>query len=184
MTTAPVLVVIDVQNGYLDPYWGPSNNPECEDNCRRLVSRWRDKGLPIVLVQHTSASTTSPLRPGQPGHDFQPGIEGPADLVVVKTVHSSFYGTPDLGEWLSTNGYRNVIICGIMTNYCCETTARMAGNLGYDVEFVLDATRTFDQTALDGSTIPADTVAAVTAANLNGEFATIVSTAELLARQA
>jgi nicotinamidase-related amidase len=67
-----------------------------------------------------------------------------------------------------------------MTNFCCETTARMGGNMGYDVTFVLDATATFDKTDMDGVVIPADQIARTTAANLHGEFATVRSTAEVL----
>lgn len=182
MTTPSVLIVIDVQNGFLDPYWGASNNPACEDNVRALLEHWRANEWPVVLVQHGSASATSPLHPGQSGHDLQPGIDGSADLRITKAVNSAFYGTPDLKAWLDQHNYTAVTICGIMTNFCCETTARMAGNLGYDVDFVLDATRTFDHQGIDGSTIPADTMYAVTAANLNGEFATVVSTAGVLAR--
>ena len=64
------------------------------------------------------------------------------------------------------------MLCGITTNHCCETTARMAGNLGYDVRFVLDATHTFDR-----GDLTADQLAHATATNLNEEFATIVTTA-------
>ena len=70
---------------------------------------------------------------------------------------------------------------GIQTNFCCETTARMAGNLGYDTLFVLDATHTFDLEDLDGNIIAADELARVTAANLDGEFAQVVMTDDLLA---
>ena len=72
------------------------------------------------------------------------------------------------------------VVCGITTNHCCETTARVGGNLGYDVLFALDATHTFDRTAPDGSTVSADELARVTATNLHGEFATVVSTADLV----
>ena len=72
------------------------------------------------------------------------------------------------------------MVCGITTNHCCETTARVGGNLGYDVLFVLDATHTFDRMAPDGSTVTADDLARVTATNLHGEFATVVGTADLL----
>jgi nicotinamidase-related amidase len=61
---------------------------------------------------------------------------------------------------------RSVVICGITTNHCCETTARVAGNLGYDTSFVLDATFTFDRRGLDGTMISADELARVTAADL------------------
>ena len=181
MTTPAALVVVDVQNGFLDPYWGPSNNPGCEDNVRALLQHWRSNNWPVVLVQHGSASPSSPLHPGQPGHDLQPGIDGPANLRITKTVNSAFLGTPNLDEWLKANDYTRLVVCGIMTNFCCETTARMGGNMGYEVTFALDATRTFDHEAIDGSIIPAETMYNVTAANLNGEFATVLSTEQVLA---
>ena len=71
------------------------------------------------------------------------------------------------------------MICGITTNHCCETTARLAGNLGYDTFFVIDATHTFDRTALNGTTVPAATISAMTATNLHEEFATVITTQTL-----
>ena len=73
-------------------------------------------------------------------------------------------------------------MCGITTNHCCETTARVGGNLGLDVTFVIDATYTFDRTGPDGVTIDADTLSRVTAANLHGEFADVVRTQDVLGR--
>lgn len=161
--------------------WGPRNNPACENNVGALLDHWRAKGWPVVLVRHDSTSPGSPLRPGQPGNDFKPGIDGPHDLLVTKSVNSAFYGTPDLHDWLTQQGVTEVTICGITTNHCCETTARMAGNLGYDVTFVLDATHTFDRIDQSGLVIPAEEIARVTAANLHGEFATVSTTQKLLA---
>jgi nicotinamidase-related amidase len=107
-------------------------------------------------------------------------IAGEPDLLVTKSVNSAFIGEPDLKGWLDDRGIGGVAIVGIQTNFCAETTARMAGNLGFDTLFVLDATHTFDMKAMDGSTITADELARVTATNLHGEFATVVSTADLL----
>jgi nicotinamidase-related amidase len=176
-----VLVVIDVQNGFLDPSWGPSTNPKCEDNIRALLTHWRKQDWPIVLVRHDSVTPNSTLRPGQSGNDLQPGIDGKHDLLITKSVNSAFYGEPNLENWLRQNDLDQLVICGITTNYCCETTTRMAGNLGFKVEFVLDATRAFDTKDLDGNTIPAADVMRMTAANLNGEFSQIVTTVSLLA---
>ena len=67
------------------------------------------------------------------------------------------------------------MLCGITTNHCCETTARMGGNLGYDVRFVMDATHTFNR-----GDLTADQLAHASSTNLDGEFATIVSTGEVL----
>ena len=175
------LIVIDMQQGFDDPRNGPRNNPACEDNVAALLERWRSTGQPVVLVRHDSVKSGSPLAPGQSGNSLKPGIEGQHDLFVTKTVNSAFYGTPDLDAWLKKESISDITICGIMTNFCCETTARMGGNLGYDVTFVLDATHTFDRVDIDGNVIPAELIARTTAANLHGEFATVRSTAEVLA---
>jgi nicotinamidase-related amidase len=95
-------------------------------------------------------------------------------------VNSAFYGSPDLDAWLSDHQISGIVVCGITTNHCCETTARMGGNLGYDVLFALDATHTFDRTGPDGRVMTADELARATATNLHGEFATVVTTSELV----
>lgn len=177
---ATALLVIDVQAGFDDSMWGPRNNPSCEDNVAVLIAAWRAADRPVVFVRHDSVTPGSPLLPGQPGNDRKPFIDGKPDLLVTKNVNSAFFGDPDLHGWLQDRGMTGVAITGIQTNYCCETTARMAGNLGYDTLFVLDATHTFDLPAHGGGTIIADELARVTATNLQGEFADVVMTADLL----
>ncbi len=177
------LIVVDVQRGFDEPAWGRRNNPGCEANIARLLSMWRARGMPVVLVRHDSTSPSSPLAPGQPGNVFKDGIEGPHDLLVVKSVNSSFLGEPDLAAWLRASDIDAVTICGITTNHCCETTARMAGNLGFRTRFVIDATHTFDRSSRWGDVATADDLAKITAVNLDGEFAEVVSTAEVLDRR-
>lgn len=177
-TTA--LIVVDVQTGFDDPIWGARNNPACEDNIAALIAAWRAAGRPLVFVRHDSVTPGSPLRPDQPGNALKPAVSGDPDLLVTKHVNSAFYGEPDLHEWLQANGVAGVAVTGFQTNFCCETTARMAGNLGYETLFVLDATATFDMPAYGGGTITADELARVTATNLQDEFATVVHTADLL----
>jgi nicotinamidase-related amidase len=178
------LVVVDVQQGFDDlDYWSPTgrrDNPACEANVGALVAAWRDAGRPLVYVRHDSDEEGSPLRPGAPGHDFRDVVTGSPDLLVTKQVNSAFYGSPDLDAWLRAEGIASVAVCGVTTNHCCETTARMAGNLGYDVLFVLDATHTFDRLGPDGTVVSAEDLARATAASLHDEFATVVSTADLL----
>ncbi|NBW73505.1 MAG: cysteine hydrolase [Microbacteriaceae bacterium] len=180
--TKRALIVIDVQKGFSE--WdvkGERNNPACEENVARLISAWREKNQPIVFVKHNSKMPTSVLRPGQPGNDFKDVITGTPDLLVEKSVNSAFYGEPDLYKWLKANDIGSVAICGIQTNMCCETTARMAGNLGLDTWFVLDATHTFAKTVGD-TKISAEELSLVTSINLAGEFAGVISTAEAEAR--
>jgi nicotinamidase-related amidase len=172
------LVVVDVQQGFADPLWGRRNNPQCEANIEALLAGWRSVGAPIVFVKHDSKLAGSPLHPGQAGNELQDFVTGEPDLLVTKSVNSSFHGAPDLDGWLKEQGIGGIVVCGITTNHCCETTARVGGNLGYDVVFALDATHTFDRVGPDGIVVDADTLARVTAANLHGEFATVMSTAE------
>jgi nicotinamidase-related amidase len=175
------LLVIDVQRAFADAgYWGRRNNPECEANIAALIDAWRTAGRPLVYVRHDSVEPGSPLRPGEPGNAFQEIVSGEPDVLVTKHVNSAFYGDPDLHAWLQQRGIGSIAVCGITTNHCVETTARMGANLGYDVLFALDATHTFDRTGPDGETLSADELARATATSLHREFATVVRTTELV----
>lgn len=179
------LLVIDMQQGFDDlEFWGPTANPECEANVAALIEAFQ--GEPIVVVRHDSRSPGSPLHPSNPGNALVPAVAAvePA-LLVTKNVNSAFYGDPDLHGWLTERGIRELVICGIQTNMCVETTARMAGNLGYDVTVVLDATRTFDLTGdiagVGAVTRTAAELMASTALVLQeGGFARIATTEDLL----
>jgi len=174
------LIVIDVQLGFDAATWPPRNNPGCEDNVSRLLGEWRERGRPVVFVRHSSQTAGSPLAAGAPGHAFKPAVTGEPDLLIEKRVHSAFYGEPDLDGWLQSRAVEGVVITGISTDHCCETTARMAGDLGYKVLFPLDATHTFDRTGPDGMVVAADDVAARTAASLHREFAEVTTTETVL----
>ena len=172
----PALLVVDVQQGFDDAgHWGPRNNPDCEANIGKLLEHWREQGRPVVFIRHDSTEEHSPLHPDHPGNAFKPVVTGEPDVLVSKHTNSCFYGDPDLHAWLQERGIQQLVLCGITTNHCCETTARMGGNLGYDVRFVIDATHTFDR-----GDMTADQLAHATATNLDGEFATVVRTREVL----
>jgi nicotinamidase-related amidase len=181
MPARVALVVVDFQKAFDDAeHWGPRNNPACEANVGALVAAWRQRGQPVVVVRHDSVEKGSLLRPGEPGNALKDELGGTPDLLVTKGVNSAFHGEPDLAEWLRGNGIGDVVICGIQTNMCCETTARVAANLGFGMSFALDATHTFDLVAPDGGTFSAEELARVTAANLDAEFGRVVSTAEAI----
>ena len=175
------LVVVDVQVGFDAEGWGPRNNEACDENIRALVAAFTRSGRPVVFVRHDSREPDSPLAPGRPGNALKPYLASyRPSLLVTKSVNSSFHGAPDLDAWLRREGLTGIVVTGITTNHCCETTARVGGNLGYDVWFVLDATHTFDRRGPDGTVMTADQLTAATATNLHGEFAAVVSTAEVL----
>lgn len=181
------LIVIDIQEGFEDlSFWGTSSNPACEENIRILLDAWRARDWPIVIVRHDSPKSASPLHPGHPGNQLRPVVQQILpDLFITKEVNSAFYGTPDLHAWLGSHGLDRMVLCGIQSNMCVETTARMAGNLGYDVTVAIDATRTFDL----ATTVPgigdiafsAEDLRRATALNLQaGGFAKVTSTAEVV----
>ncbi|MCR2762504.1 cysteine hydrolase [Microbacterium sp. zg.B48] len=181
------LLVIDMQRAFDDlDFWGATTNPDCEANVAALIDAWTGAGDPIVVVRHDSTSPLSPLHPGSPGNALvDPVARVEPALSVAKSVNSAFYGEPDLQAWLGAQAIRELVICGIQTNMCVETTARMAGNLGYDVTVVVDATRTFDLRAdvagLGVVTRTAAELMATTALDLQaGGFAKIATTAELI----
>jgi nicotinamidase-related amidase len=175
------LLVVDVQKGFDDPRWPARNNPACEQKIEALVGAWRERGQPVVYVRHDSLEGGSPFRPGEPGNELREFLDGEPDLLVTKSVNSSFHGEPDLDAWLRGEGIERIAVCGVQTNMCCETTARVGANLGYDLSFVIDATHTFDQDAHDGGTISADELARVTASNIDPEFGRVVTTDEAIA---
>lgn len=177
------LVIVDVQLDFDDAdYWGPRNNPGAEQAIAALADVWTGTGRPVVVVQHISPPG-EPLALDSPGHALKASVAGvPAALRITKTVNSAFYGTPDLHTWLQGAGIGQLVVVGIQTNMCVETTARMAGNLGYDVVVPLDATHTFDAAGPDGRVLTADELTRATATNLHaGEFATVTTSAEVLA---
>jgi len=175
------LIVVDVQKGFDDAsYWGPRNNPDCESNIEELIAAWRAQDWPIVFVRHDSKTPSSPLAASSKGNRFKEAIKGEPDLLVVKDVHTAFYGDPDLDAWLKEHGISGVAICGIQTNMCCESTARMASDLGYEVLFVADATHTFDIVTETKKVYRAREIARYTMLTIDAEFGKVVRTSDLV----
>jgi nicotinamidase-related amidase len=180
--SASALLLIDVQQGFDDlAYWGPRNNPGAEANMARLLAAWRAAGRPVFHVKHNSRNPRSPLHPANPGNAIKPGVAPlPGEPVFEKDVNSSFIGT-DLEARLRQAGVTDLVIVGLTTPHCVSTTTRMAGNLGFNVRLVSDATAAFDWKAHDGRTIPAAEMHYQALAPLHGEFATVVTTDAVLA---
>lgn len=183
MTKLPrstALVVIDVQQAFLDPRLGERNNPQAEANIARLLAAWRSSGRPIRHIVHDSTEPNSLLRPEVPGHAVQSvALPNATEPVYRKHVNSAFIGT-DLEKDLRQDGVDTLVIVGLTTNHCVSTSARMAGNLGFRTYVVSDATAAFARRALDGTMRPAEDVHSAALSDLHGEFATVVDTAEML----
>lgn len=174
------LIVIDVQQAFDNPRWGRRNNPDAEAQIGILLAAWRATDRPVIFIQHCSVEPGSPMRPGQPGVDLKPIVTPRSgEPVLQKTVNSAFIGT-DLEARLRSEAIERVVIVGLTTNHCVETTTRMAGKLGFHPILVSDATATFDRTGPDGRVWPAEDIQSMTLTNLHEEFAEIATTGQLL----
>jgi nicotinamidase-related amidase len=174
------LIIIDVQKGWNDPFWGRRNNPDAETHIATLLHTWRQTNRPIFHIQHLSLQPASPLRADSAGCEIKDIVQPQhGEPVIQKHVNSAFIGT-DLEERLRREDITTLIITGLTTNHCVETTTRMAGNLGFDTYLVSDATATFDRRGPDGTLHTAEEIQAMTLTNLHQEFATIATTTEVL----
>lgn len=179
--TNPALLIIDVQQGFDEPYWGARNNPQAEDNIARLLAAWREPKRPIFHIQHNSRLARSPLHPSNPGNAIKPiAAPAPGEPVIGKDVNSAFIGT-DLEARLRQAGVEDIVIVGLTTPHCVSTTTRMAANLGFAVRVVADATAAFEWRGHDGVMVAPEDMHYHALAALHGEFATVVTTAGLLA---
>jgi nicotinamidase-related amidase len=193
MTTA--LLVIDVQESFRErDTWAAVSNPDIVDDVDALVRAARARGDLVVWVLHSEPGTGTVFDPRR-GHvrlmDRLAPREG--EPVLTKTSRNAFT-TTNLQQLLTERGVDRVVVSGIQTEQCCETTARLAADLGYRVDFVTDATATFpiphrdapadrgvDALLADPRTLGVDDVVARTEYALAGRFATIRGVAELTA---
>lgn len=174
------LLVIDVQNALDDPIWGDRGQPEMEASIAKLLEKWREQGDPIVHIRHDSTDPKSPYRPGQDGNKFKT-LVAPLDheTVVDKRTNSAFVGT-DLMNVLEDIGSTELIITGAWLENSVESTVRMAGNLGFMVFVPEDCVASIDRTDRNGKKWAADDVLALTLSILDGEYANILSSEDLL----
>ena len=175
------LIVIDLQRAIDHPSWGVRNNPNAEKNVAALLDAWRASHRPIYHVRHDSTEPESLYRPGQPGNEFKPEAQPlPGEIVIVKQTNSAFIGT-ELEARLRDAQQTVLVVAGVITNNSVEATVRMAGNLGFDTFLVEDACFTFAQKDWSGRPRTADEVHAMSLANLEGEYCTVIRSADVLA---
>ncbi|KAB0500026.1 cysteine hydrolase family protein [Pseudomonas vancouverensis] len=178
------LIIIDQQKGILHPRLGRRNNPQAEERMLELLGHWRRTARPVIHVQHLSRSPDSVFWPQQPGVEFQQRFEpGAGERLIQKQVPDAFCAT-GLEACLREGQIGQLLIVGVATNNSVESTARTAGNLGFDTWVIEDACFTFDKADFFGNARSAEDVHAMSLGNLHGEYATVVSSDQILAAEA
>lgn len=174
------LLVIDVQKGFDDSYWGKRNNLDAEKNIQRLLEFWRSQNRYVIHVQHGSKDPQSPLHPKNPGWHFKNEVMPKSDEPIFhKDVNSAFIGTT-LEKYLIEQSIKSLVIVGLTTDHCVSTTTRMASNFGFEVFLVADATATFGKTGTSGEKYEPEIIHEVHLASLNVEFCQVINTEALL----
>ncbi len=174
MKNDTALLVIDIQDSFKlnSARWAQRSNPAFEKNVTELIRTFREASLPVIWVLHNDPDPG--FRPGDPEvrlMDFLDRRE--SEPLLVKNTRNAFTST-DLQQRLDAMGVRKVVVCGITTEQCCETTTRVAADLGYDVDFVTEGTMTFPIGSLS-----TDEIIERTEAVLRGRFARIVKVADV-----
>ncbi len=191
--TSRALIVIDVQESFRQqPQWAAISNPAVAARAADLVAAARARGELVVWVLHAEPGTGGVFDPARGHVRLMDGL-APRDgePVITKSSHNAFT-TTNLAQLLTSRGIGELVICGIRTEQCCETTARVASDLGYQVTFVTEATATspiehrdappgrgLAEILADPRTLPVADVLARTEYALAGRFATIATVAEL-----
>lgn len=183
MNTA--LLVIDVQESFRHrPYFDATLLPAYLAAQNALIEGCTVHGVPVVRILHSDGPETADnpfalasglVRPLDGLSEYAPAAS------FLKHRHSALVGT-GLDVWLTGHGIRRLIVSGIRTEQCCETTTRHASDLGWQVDYVTEATLTFDMTQPDGTPLTAEQIKARTATVLQGRFCTLCRVDEALSR--
>lgn len=176
------LVIIDQQQGIDNPRLGPRNNPEAGAVMQRTLRLWRDQRWPVIHVRHRSQDPGSVFGSGGEGFAFKPEFSPrPGEYQVEKTTPCALTGT-NLHMLLAQVPTQSLLLMGASTNNSVEATARTGGNLGLKVYVLADGCFAFDKRDYNGKLVAAEDVHALSLANLQGEYAQVITERQLRER--
>jgi nicotinamidase-related amidase len=177
------LIVIDVQQSFTRrPYWDDSEFPAFISTLQGLVDRAERADIPVLQVFHIDErGTENPFSRESGLIKTLPELKINPTEVFSKSVHSAMFAANANGQsldyWLRTHGVERLIVTGIRTEQCCETTTRHASDLGYAVTYAMDATLTFPMVSGSGRTLSAADIKERTEVVLEGRFAKVLNAA-------
>jgi nicotinamidase-related amidase len=177
--TNTALIVVDVQESFRHrPYWTAAEYPAFTKNLQNLIDGCTNKGVPVVQVFHVEDEGAFSLASGHVKTLAELTIQ--PSLIIQKRAHSALAGT-SLGAWLTEKGIGRIIVSGIRTEQCCETTTRHASDSGWRVDYVTEATLTFPMThARTGRKYTTDEIRERTELVLADRFARVATVDQVL----
>jgi nicotinamidase-related amidase len=182
------LILVDVQESFRRrPYFRDEELPRFLRNVQSLINRCQSREIALVQVFHEelTGDASNPFSASSGCVRAMPELSLRAAAVFYKQVHSAMFARTDAGvtleAWLRERGIGELLITGIRTEQCCETTTRHASDLGFGVRYVSDATLTFPMQTRCGREVSAQEIREHTELVLDGRFAQVVSTAGALA---
>jgi len=177
--SATALIVVDVQESFRQRlYWNEREGAAFVDRMQALIDGAKARHIPVLQVFHVENEGPFALKSGFV-KTLTPVAIAP-DAIFHKRSHSAIVGS-GLDVWLTQHGIRRVIVSGIRTEQCCETTTRHASDIGFEVDYVTEATLTFTMVDRHGRTWTPDEIRTRTELVLDGRFARIATVEEALA---
>jgi nicotinamidase-related amidase len=177
------LLVIDAQDSFkVRPRWEKRNNPSFDTNVAALIEAYRKASLPVVFIMHADADPG--FKEDSEHFKLMSFIDRrPEEPLFVKRTRNAFTSTA-LQPHLLSKGVRRIAISGIQTEQCCESTARLGADFGFEVDFVTEATLTFPiaDPGRPGIELGTDAIRERTEYALRGRFARIATVAQLVAQ--
>ena len=174
------LLIIDMQRYFCDED-GKAHVPGADilkKNIREMIDAFALAGQPIIFTRHIDIPGSlmekwwhENLKENDPQSSITADLDTKKGNILKKNQYDAFQDT-DLEISLKKNDIKQLVICGVLTNLCCESTARSAFMKGFEVYFVSDATATYKKAMYDGTIL-----------NLSYGFAVIVKTKDIIKRK-
>ncbi|MBB3061719.1 isochorismatase family protein [Microbulbifer rhizosphaerae] len=179
-TDNPALLVVDVQLAidHFSPHL--RSNPQAEEHIAALLRYWRAQSRPIIHIRHSSRFPESPYHADSPYFAFKPEVAPEAgEVVVTKRENCAFIGT-ELHDTLTQLAASELVVTGVVINHSVDATVKVGAALGYRIYLPEDTTATFATPLRDGTLIEAEQLQEIFLSNLQGEYAQICHSRELM----
>lgn len=175
------LMIIDIQNDYFNDGALPLVNAEsASKNAKLILDRFRMNSKPVVHIRHLNLEKNkSYMRPNTLGSEIHLNVKPIGDEKVINKYFPNSFIRTELLEFLNSNKIKELVICGMMTHMCVDTTVRAAKDHGFTITLIGDACATRDL-EFNGQKVFAEEVQKSFLAAMNGYFSVVRTTEQYL----